>query len=372
MAALRARIDAVDKQLLPLFLERMACVEEVGMAKLEAGMPVLDAGREQVILNRVRQQGGGFGEEAVQLYVAMMAISRARQSRMTAAGTQLRQLEESAPRSLPSQAGKVCCQGVEGAFSHRAAAALFPGGELSFQPSWQQVFEEIEAGRADFGVLPVENSAAGSVAGVYDLLIRYRYYLVAAVELSVRHELAVWDPEEPVRHVISHPQALAQCSAFLEERRLGTTEFSNTAAAAKYAAEHHPKGTGVICSREAAQRWGLTVVEENIQNEKDNRTRFVAVSRRAVLPDDADKISLCFALRDYPGSLQAVLQRIALVGNLTKLESRTIPGDAFHYDFFVDLSGNIHHRDTLELLCSLHDELPRFSFLGNYRSIRAQ
>ena len=142
---------------------------------------------------------------------------------------------------------------------------------------------------------------------------------------------------------------------------------SNTAAAARYVAEERPQGVAAICSREAAQKYGLTILAENLQNERENTTRFVVISREAILPEDANKISLCFSLPHVTGSLSGVLQRFSMAGlNLTKIESRPLPGKNFEYDFYLDFSGNLHDVDTLELICALYDELPRFSFLGNY------
>ena len=367
LGELREEIDQIDGELLPLFLRRMGCSKRVAQLKGEAGMPVFSPEREQAILDKVRAKGGEDGDAAAALYSSIMAISRAKQHNLLQSGGSLRKLEATAARILKTEGAKVMCQGVPGAFSHKAALGFFGKISLEFEPTWKQVFEDVRQGKADFGVLPVENSAAGSVTGVYDLILSYRFYIVGAVDVKVEHCLAVGDNTGKVNAVVSHPQALSQCSEYLEANGIKPMEWSNTAAAAQYVAEECPAGVGAICSKEAAEEYGLNIVAENIQNEAENTTRFVVISREAILPEDANKISLCFSLPHVTGSLSSVLQRFAMAGlNLTKIESRPLPGKNFEYDFYLDFTGNIHQPGTLDLICSLCDELPRFSFLGNY------
>lgn len=367
LAEVRKDIDRIDSQLLPLFLERMKCSERVAAIKKQAGAPVFNAQREQEILNRVRGQAGEYGSEAAALYASIMSASRLRQHGLLADGKELRAVEGSAAREMPENPAGVTCQGVEGAYSHRAALRLFGDAPISFEPTWKQVFEDVKSGKSQFGVLPVENSAAGSVNGVYDLILKYRFYIVGATAVKVEHCLAVWNSKQPVTVAASHPQALAQCSEYLEEHGIKPLEYSNTAAAAKYVAEQHPPETAALCSREAAEQYGLIILKEGVQNEKNNCTRFIVISKDPILPEGANKISLCFSIPHTPGALHSVLERFAMRGlNMTKIESRPIPGRAFEYDFYLDFTGNLHERETLDLICALHDELPRFSFLGNY------
>ena len=153
----------------------------------------------------------------------------------------------------------------------------------------------------------------------------------------------------------------------MKSHGLKALEWSNTAAAAQYVAQECPPGVAAVCSKEAAREYGLQILQENIQNEAENTTRFIVISKDAILPGDAGKISLCFSLPHETGSLSSVLERFAMEGlNLTKIESRPLPGKNFEYDFYLDFTGNIHHPKTLDLICALQDELPRFSFLGNY------
>lgn len=367
LGELRDEIDQIDSQLLPLFLRRMACSQRVAQLKGEAGMPVFAPQREQAILEKVRTEAGEEGGAAAALYASIMAISRAKQHQMLQGGGPIRELERAAARALSTKGAKVVCQGVPGAFSHKAALRFFGQLDPEFEPTWKQVFEDVRTGKADFGVLPVENSAAGSVTGVYDLILRYRFYIVGAVDVKVEHCLAVGKGTGAVTGAVSHPQALSQCSDYLESHGLRAVEWSNTAAAARHVAEDCPPGLAAICSREAAEEYGLTVLKEGIQNEAENTTRFIIIAKEAVLPEEAGKISLCFSLPHVTGSLSSVLERFSMAGlNLTKIESRPLPGKNFEYDFYLDFTGNIHQPQTLDLICALYDELPRFSFLGNY------
>lgn len=367
LGKLREEIDEIDGQLLPLFLRRMDCSQRVAQLKGEAGMPVFSPQREQAILDKVREQGGEDGDAAAALYRSIMAISRAKQHKILQNGGALRELERTAARTLHTEGARVVCQGVVGAFSHKAARSFFGEISPSFEPTFQQVFEDVTTGSADFGVLPVENSAAGSVTAVYDLILRYRFYIVGAVDVKVEHCLAAGKGTGTPTAAASHPQALSQCSGYLKSHGLKALEWSNTAAAAQYVAQKCPPGVAAICSKEAAREYGLQILQENIQNEAENTTRFIVISKDAILPGDAGKISLCFSLPHETGSLSSVLERFAMEGlNLTKIESRPLPGKNFEYDFYLDFTGNIHHPKTLDLICALQDELPRFSFLGNY------
>ncbi len=363
----RNDIDRIDWQLLRLFIERMRCSERVAEIKRAAGIPVLNAAREQVILDRVRGEAGEYGDSAVALYSAIMSISRARQHTMLESGGELRSLERDSPRARMENP-RIICQGAPGAYSHSAALRLFPAQKPVFLSGFRDVFEAVKKGDGDYGVVPVENSDAGSVSEVYDLIIRHRMFIVGAADIPVRHCLCRARGTGEVKKVISKQEALMQCTAYLEEHEIPGEAYSNTAAAARYIAENRPEGVGAVCSADAAQVYGLEILAEDIQNTDNNCTRFVVIAREAVLPEDADKISLCFSLPHTTGSLYRTLERFALNGlNLTKIESRPIPGRNFEYDFYLDFTGNIHDARTLALICALSGEMPRFSFLGNYK-----
>lgn len=364
----RKEIDAIDSKLIPLLMERMQCSQKVANIKQAAGKPVFDSTREQLVLEAIKARSGDFGDSLSAIYANIMSVSRARQHAVLERACGIRELVKTAKRSLPSAAVNVICQGVEGAYSHKAAKQ-FVGehGAIVFAKSFADVFAAVEQGTADFGVLPVENSAAGSVSEVYNLLFKYRFYIAAACTVRARHCLVKAKGTGTVQEVISHDQALRQCSEYISRHKLKAEAYSNTATAAKYVMEASREGLGAICSVDAARTYDLEIVEENIQNEKHNVTRFVLISKEFFSPENAQKISLCFSLPHQVGSLFHVLENFSANGlNLTKIESGPIPDRQFEYDFYLDFTGNIHQEKTLNLICALHDELPRFSFLGNY------
>ncbi len=372
---IRKQIDQIDSQLLPLFIARMHCAEQVAQIKAEQHLPVLNAGREEEILESISEKAEGFGGEAKVLYSTIMGISRALQNKMLGSGGEIRNLVNQAPFACKTTGKQIACPGVPGAFSHEAAQELFPNCDMRFYTTFHDVFKAIENDEADFGLVPVENSSAGSVSEVYDYILNYRFYIVGAATLHVHHCLAVAPGTrlEDIRSVYSHPQALAQCSDYISSKGFQAQEYSNTASAAKMIAGKADRSIAAICSVVAANEYGLQIISEDIQNSSTNCTRFIAISRELFIPNDAQKISLCFSLPHTTGSLYSVLARFAMSGlNLTKIESRpiaskNIAGKNFEYDFYLDFTGNVRDPKTLDLLCALYSELPRFSFLGNYR-----
>lgn len=368
MGEIRKDIDKIDSQLMPLFIERMKCSERVAKVKAAAGKPVLDRTRERAILDRIEKSSDEYGKSLVPIYRTIMAVSRQRQHERILDNKGLRNLLVSAERQLPRENIKVLCQGVKGAYSHKAAGNLFGDSPVSFTETWQEVFEAVKNGSADFGVVPVENSAAGAVNDVYTLIMQYRLYIVAAGVEKIRHCSAALKGHGKIKKVVSHPQGLMQCSSYIEENGYETLQFSNTAAAAKYVAEEGSEEIAAICSEEAALEYGLEIIESDVQNAKQNATRFAVISAKPIIPEDADKISLCFSLPHESGSLYNVLEVFAMHGlNLTKIESRPIYDKNFEYDFYLDFTGNVHNEDTCNLICALSGELPGFSFLGNYK-----
>ncbi|QAT50864.1 bifunctional chorismate mutase/prephenate dehydratase [Caproiciproducens sp. NJN-50] len=362
---LRKQIDGIDDGILELFLRRMECAKQVAEVKRQKDLPIFNEAREQKILDDISRKAGESGGQARILYANLMAMSREVQHRALGSGDSLRRSVGNAfhPTEKPRI---VACLGQKGSYSHEAAARLFYEAEPVFFSDFPSIFASVDRGTASLGVLPVENSTAGSVNEVYDLILKYRFSIVAAVSLPVRHCLASRETESGrVRVAYSHPQALRQCAGYLQEHGIPGRECSSTAEAAARAVRE--SGAAAICSEHAAADFRLNLLERNIQDSDGNRTRFIAIGRSLLIPPKADKISLCFAVPHRIGTLCSVLARFAAAGlNLTKIESRPIPGRNFEYDFYLDFSGSAADAKTLDLLCALSEELPRFSFLGNY------
>ncbi|MDR1564427.1 MAG: prephenate dehydratase [Oscillospiraceae bacterium] len=368
----RARIDEIDEELVKLFLSRMEISRNVAEIKINQGLPVLNQKREEEILSSVNEKAGEHGSAARLFFSAIMDISRAYQHElMTASNCPLKGILEGAESSFKADS-VLACQGTEGAYSHAAARTFFKAAKPCFYSSFEEVFKAVEEGRADYGVLPVENNLAGSVTEVYDLILKYKFFITGTAEVEVHHCLlgVKGASKEGLRKVYSHPQALAQCSEFIKAQKLEAAPDSNTAVAAERISKLNDTQIGVIASREAAETHGLEVLECDIQNVRDNRTRFILISKNLIIPTNADIISLSFSLPHTTGSLYKILGRFAIHGlNLTKIESRPLYGSSFEYQFYLDFAGTAKDKDIVQLLCSLEEELPFFSFLGNYSEV---
>lgn len=368
---LRNEIDKLDDELIPLLLKRMDISRQVAEYKVQNGIPVLNEQRELEILEDVASKCGEQGEVIKTVFSAIMDASRALQHKIIGGGVELRNLIDNAEcgKNLTANGEPIACQGVQGAYSGEAAKALFPDSPIDFHKQFEDVFEAVNQNKARFGIIPVENSTAGSVHESYDLIMKYKFFIVGAYDLRVDHCLCAKPGVkfEDIENVYSHTQALSQCNIFLKNFDFTGITFSNTAAAAKFVSESEKNNIAAICSESAARKYGLKIIRKGIQNVTNNTTRFIVISKELVIDEDAEKISLIFSAPHRTGSLYRVLGRFSMTGlNLTKLESRPVANGKFDYYFYVDILGSVRDAQTLDLLCALSDELPEFSFLGNY------
>lgn len=376
----RHRIDELNEQIADLLCERMDCSGAIAAYKVAHGLPVLNAGRETEVLNKVqdyirrqRPDADGYPEAASLVFATIMDASRALQHRQMSAGEDLRQAIQAArQRPLTTPTTRVACAGCAGAFAHQAALTMFPfcredGRQPLFVDSFSEVFAAVQDGRVDIGVVPVENSSTGSVNEVFDLILAHRFSIVAAATVQVRHCLMALPQADKVTDVYSHHQALSQCSEYIAANGLKPHPYANTAMAAEMVAQSGDPTIAAIASEEAANLYGLKILARNIQTVEHNCTRFIAISKTPVIPPEANKISLIFSLPHVTGSLYHALARFAAEGlNLTKLESRPIRNGDFEYAFYVDFEGSVARPETADLLCALSDEMPQFTLLGNY------
>ncbi len=375
LSDIRRDIDGIDRQLLDLLCRRLDCSLEVADYKAARGLPVLNQQREDEILTRVRQEAPhGYGEAAALVFAAAMDVSRGLQHRRMAAGQALRQqIRLAQNRLLPPSQARVVCAGRPGAYAHEAALRMFPGAPLPhFVHAFSDVFSAVEKGEADYGVIPVENSSAGSVNEVYDLILAHRFTIAAAAEIPIHHCLLGIPGTRlsNITAVYSHHQALEQCADYIKAHHLEPRQYSNTAAAAEMVSLAADPTIAAVASKTAADLYKLDILDDNIQTVYDNSTRFIAISSQLTIPQDADKISLIFTLPHVTGSLYRVLARFAMEGlNLTKIESRPQRSGGFEYIFYLDFVGSLQNPATVDLLCALSEEMPVFSFLGNYREL---
>lgn len=371
---LRNEIDKLDDELVPLLLKRMDISRQVAEYKFERGIPVLNEEREREVLELVAKDCGEQGEAIKTVFSSIMDASRALQHKIIGGGEELRNsvTNASVGTALTANGQSIACQGVDGAYSGKAANALFPDSPVIFYKQFEDVFEAVNQNKARFGIIPVENSTAGSVHESYDLIMKYRFYVVGAFDLKIDHCLCAKDGVsfEDIENVYSHPQALSQCNVFLKNFDFTGINYTNTAAAAKHVSESEKTNIAAICSESAAKKYGLNIIRKGIQNVANNTTRFIVISKELVIDEDASKISLIFSAPHRTGSLYRVLGRFSMTGlNLTKLESRPVANGKFDYFFYADILGSVRDEATLDLLCALSDELPEFTFLGNYHEI---
>lgn len=355
---IRQQIDIVDEQLLDLFLKRMELSGQVAQYKIKNNMPVLNREREEEILSDVSKKSGEFSRETALLFEALMDLSRV---------SQYKKMAKIQPLLAEPMPQKVAFAGIAGSFTESAAKNIYSHADFTPSPDFEGVFTAVADGSADRGVVPCENSFAGSVYEVYDLLTKYGLYIVSAARLSIRHNLLGIGTEDQVKTVCSHPQALNQCREFIKARGYNIKEYENTSLAARAVAELEDPSVAAIGSLDAAESYSLNVLKRDIQTAGDNTTRFISVAREAYADGLSDKVSVAFSLPHTSGSLHRALAKISACGlNLTKIESRPNKKHPFEYLFYTDFEGNIGTKDVAGLLMSFSAECKEFYFLGNY------
>lgn len=372
---IRKNIDGIDDELVRLFVRRMDMSGAVAEAKRQTDRPIRDHAREREILNRLTAQAGdAYAPYVRALYSHIFDLSRSYQS---AVWRRESPLAEKIARALAGTPGKrlpehalVACQGTEGAYAQQACEKLFPYPSILYFDRFEGVFSAVEKGMCRYGILPVENSTAGSVTQVYDLMEKYHFYIVGAQKLRIDHRLLCKNgaSDVPIREIVSHEQALRQCSRFLAAHpEIKVTPMENTAKAAEYAARCGRDDVAAIASRACAELYGLDIANDDISDSQNNYTRFICISRELEIYPQANKISLMLNLAHEPGALNAVVSRLAIAGvNLLKLESRPMPEREFEFRFFFDMAASAADPDIVRLLLELEAHCERFVFLGCY------
>lgn len=369
LGEIRIEIDKIDSELIELFKKRMDCAKAVGLYKKENNIPVLNQNRENEILDNVEEKGGEYGSHARLLFSNIMELSRALQHNIVGSGKKLRNDILNASSKMQTANVRVGYQGIKGANGHEATLKLFPNGDAVNYKTFADVFDAVDREEVTYGVLPVENSTAGSVSAVYDLILKHRFYIVKALDLPIDYCLAGLKQSEfsDIEKVWSHPQSLSQCANYIAKNNFDSTPFENTAVAAREVANEKRLNVAAICSYKAAEEYGLKILDNHLQDDKGNTTRFIVISKTLCIPENANKISLCFSLPHVTGSLYGLLCRFNSLGlNLTKIESRPRKGKDFEYLFYLDFSGSVHSDNVIDLISQLSEEMPEFSFLGNY------
>ncbi len=376
LSEIRTKIDAVDDQLLALFLERMALSEEVAAYKNQHSLPILNKQREREILAKVTERAGDKERYAYHLYSTLFELARSRQAELISSPTRVEsRIKDSlaAGGEVFPQTGLVACQGVEGANSQVACDRLLPRGNIMYVKSFQAVAAAVESGFCKFGVLPIENSSNGSVRAVYQLLQEHDLSIVRSARLCIRHELLALPGVKPedITEIYSHEQAIGQCSNFLGGLKdVKVIPCGNTALAAKMVAESGSRHAAAISSHPCAALYGLECVDNSIQDSDNNYTRFICVTKKPVIYAGANRISLIIAFENKPGALYDILSKLAALDiNMTKLESCPVAGSDFEFIFFIELEASVQDSGVLAMLKEMERSCAQFQFLGSYAEV---
>lgn len=377
LTELRKQIDEIDDQLVRLFCQRMDISAQVADYKKEHNLPILVPARERTILQEVAQKSGPeLANYTRALYAMIFELSRSYQSKQNGGSKelyhQITQAIEATPNLFP-QAPMVACQGVEGAYSQLACEKIFPNPMILYFKTFDGVFQAIDQGLCQYGILPIENSTAGSVTKVYDLMIQHNFYIVRTFRLKIDHNLLV-NPGaklEDIREIYSHEQAINQCSSFLRGLKgVNVVPVANTAVASEMVASSGRKDVAALSSRSCADLYGLHNIASSVQDKGNNRTRFICISKKMEIYPGSDKTSIMMVLNHKPGALYRVLARIYALGiNVTKLESRPIPDREFEFMFYFDLETSIYSEQFVQLMCELEDLCEEFKYLGSYTEV---
>ena len=372
----RKQIDAIDDQLVALFRQRMEVAEAIAAYKKNEGLPVLDAGRErEKLLDVCSKVPPELQNYTSVLYSSIFELSRSYQNRQMQQVTELsRRIDdaiEHTPRLFPRNETVGVC-GVEGAYAQIAGEKLFKMPFLMYFNNFEGVFSAVEQGLCRYGIVPVENSSAGSVRQVYDLMMRHQFSIVRTVRLKIDHNLLAKPGTrlEDVKEIYSHEQALSQCGGFLKQLGVKVTTVENTAMAAELVAKSDRTDIAAICSRSCMDLYGLKCLQYHVQDQGNNYTRFLCISKELEIYPGADRTTVMLSTAHQPGALYKILARLYALGiNITKLESRPIPDRDFEFMFCFDLETSVYSQEFVQIIGELSAATEEFAYLGSYSEV---
>ena len=375
---LRAEIDTIDDNLLQDFAQRMNVVGQIGLEKKSEGLPTLDPARErEKLADIVTKLPPEMEQYGYTLWSMLFEISRSYQSSLNPQPSALRKDIERAiayTQPLFPPAATVACQGGEGAYSQLACEKLFKHPQVMYFKTFESVFSAIENGFCDYAVLPLENSTAGSVKEIYDLMLSHSSFkIVRSTRLKVDHNLVAKKGTKmsDIKEIFSHPQAISQCAKFLDAMPgVKITACENTAAAAEAVAKSERTDVAAISSYNCVELYGLERLAADIQDRSNNYTRFICISKKLEIYPGADKTSLMLVLPHRPGALYQILGRFYALGmNLIKLESRPLPDREFEFMFYFDLETSVYSDEFIRLVDDLDAICEEFQYLGSYSEV---
>jgi chorismate mutase/prephenate dehydratase len=373
----RDQIDKIDVQIAELFEKRMDASAGISKYKKEHNIGVVDSGREKEVIENVTSHvRPEFSDDISMLYSMIFNVSRNYQKKLSGSHSDLYPVIQDAIKNTPQlfpQTANVACQGVEGAFSQLAAQKFFKHPKIMNFNTFESVFSAVENGFCEYGVLPLENSSAGSVNKVYELMMTHDFSIVRGTRIKVDHYLLAKPGVklEDIKEVYSHEQALNQCSEFLSGlKNVNAVACENTAVAASMVSKSDRNDIAAIASRSCMDLYNLSCIKPSIQNRDNNYTRFICISKKLEIYPGADRTSLMMILPHRPGSLNMALSRFYSLGlNLIKLESRPLPEREFEFMFYFDLETSIYSEEFLQMIDELDDMCEEFRYLGSYSEV---
>lgn len=371
---LRNELETIDTEMADLLARRMEVVKQVAQVKQAQNLPVYDPAQERRKLARLTEQvGPELAPAADTLFSVLFDLSRSEQHRAIAKPSPIRSLItqalETTPK-LPPMRPLVAVQGAEGAYSQLACERLFPAVNILYFNNFEGVFSAVEQGLCRYGILPVENSTAGSVNRIYDLMMEHEFYITHSCRVKVDHCLLAKKGTRlsDIRQIVSHEQAISQCRRFLTSLpNVKVTAYENTALAAQAVAASERSDLAALSSRYCAELYGLDCLQDAVQDQGSNYTRFICISKQPEIYPGANRTSLMVVLPNRRGALYRALSRFNALGiNLTKLESRPIANTDFEFMFYFDLESSVYSEAFLRIFDDLEGASARVKYLGSY------
>ncbi|MEA4833044.1 MAG: prephenate dehydratase domain-containing protein [Oscillospiraceae bacterium] len=374
---MRVEINKIDSQLAELMAKRMKTVESIAKFKAQKNIPIYDPQREREKLASLAEQvGGELASVTDTMFSVIFDLSRSAQNKIISGespiGNQIRKALAETEKQFPVRP-LIACQGVEGSYSQLACTKIFPAGNIMYFNTFDSVFSAVEKGLCQYGILPLENSTAGSVNRIYDLMMEHDCYIVRSSRVKVDHCLLVnkGTKLKDIREIYSHEQAIAQCQDFLQSlKNVKIIPCENTAAASKSVQESGRNDIAALSSLYCAQLYGLECLIDSVQDKGSNFTRFICISKKLEIYPGANRTSLMAVLPNRRGSLYRVLSRFNTLGiNLIKLESRPLVNSDFDFMFYFDLDTSVYSDEFLRVFTDLEGAVTRLKYLGSYTEL---
>lgn len=373
---LRDEINAIDDEMLKLFIKRMEAAKKVANYKLENNIDILNVDRENEVIERARMyvEGDMLKNEVARLMNLLMNSSRALQAEIIESAEKKATVDEESAKEIECIIrNRVAFQGVDGSNSHEVATTYFNSdSDFLKYSSFKEVFESVENGESDYGVLPIENSYTGSINEIYDYLGQSDIKIVGEYIIDIRHNLMVKKGTnlKDIKKVYSHPQGFLQSKKFLNSNKhMEQVSYHNTAISAKYVRDAKEGTIAAIASNSAARIYGLDIINSNINDQDENKTKFIIISKELNSSSDNNKITLMFNVSHKAGVLHKVLSHLSHNElNISKIESRPIDGKEWEYSFYMDIEGNIKSKKIEYVLSLIENEVIGYKLLGCYKA----